>query len=68
LKIRKEIDEYAKDLNLRSVKNISNPRQEIETIEGIEIISDFKYIAKSKYWKVFDTENSIESHYRNIYD
>ena len=68
LKIRKEIDEYVKDLILRSVKHISNPMQEIEAIEGIEITEGFKCIAESGCRKVFGTEDSIESHCRNIHD
>jgi hypothetical protein len=68
LKIRKEIDEYIKNLNLQSIEYISNPIQEIEAIEGIEITEGFKCITESRCRKVFDIENSIESHCRNIHN
>ena len=38
LKDRQEIDEYVRDLTLRSIEHVFTPTREIKSIEGIEIV------------------------------
>src|SRR5436309_15920482 len=45
LKDRQEIDEYVRDLTLRSIEHVFTPTREIKSIEGIEIVPVFKFTA-----------------------
>ena len=37
-------------------------------IEEIKIVSKFKYIAKSKYKKLYNISHLIKEYYKNIHD
>ena len=67
LEDRQEIDEYVKDLTLRSVERVFTPTREIKAIEGIEIIPGFKY-TEPGYHEVCGKESMMEGHSRNMHD
>jgi len=55
LENHQKIDEHAENLILRSVKDMLIPIHEIEAIEEIEVIEDFKYTAGFECQEMYDT-------------
>ena len=52
LKIYQKIIVYIEELIIWFIQNISIPSNEIEAIEGIKVIQDFKYITEFEYQKL----------------
>ena len=68
LKIHQKIIAYIGELIVRSVQNVSIPSNEIEAIEGIKVIQDFKCNAEFGCHKLEDITDSMEKHCRMIHD
>ena len=73
LETRKQIVEYGGSLNLAQPENVSPPTVKIESIEGLEIFSDWRCqeqcendeIEKCK--ECCTTETSMEKHCRDVH-
>ena len=53
---------------MRSFRDIEISIEEINVIEGIKIVLEFKCIAKSECQKIYNIIHSIEKYYKNIHD
>ena len=53
---------------MQFIRNIKILIKKINMIEGIKIVSEFKYIIEFEYQKTCDIIHSIEKYYKNIHD
>ena len=59
---------YINGLNVRPVRDVEIPTEEINAIEGIQIVPGFKCITGSECQKLYNTPQLIKVYYRSAYN